>query len=717
MKDETKKGTNESKEERKMADKEKKVSNKPTKGEEKTGNVSRRRFLKSTGLVVGGAAAGIYIGNNSHALAHETPIKDGYGGTVLRVDLTTGKINMEPTTNYEIGKYIGARGLNIKTLYDEVKAGTDALSPENKLILGVGPLVGTRAPSTSRMTITAMSPLCTYGESNIGGLFPIQLKFAGYDQVIISGRSKKPVYLSIVNDKAELKDAAHIWGKGAHEAQDAIIKTADAGTQVISIGPAGENLVRYACIKGTGKNTAGRTGLGAVMGSKNLKAIAARGTGSTELDKPKRFLEINKKLYKGIEAVSDHVNGICATQVPKNFMVDPSLAVIGNYEASSMEGWNNELLDKFDKDYIDKYVGCAKCPIRCYGRTNVPGLPKTIVACFPMGDFSSRLKSTNLVGMVENVTMCNHYGLDATSTGAVIALIYELYDKGILTKEDAEDIPLDRRDKDTVNILMRKIAYREGKIGKLFAEGSVRAAREIGKGAEYYVVHTRGLEPPLADTRIVKGKALSNAVVSRGESTRAFGPPEMSSFDKTPKGLEKHEKAKKQMKELYGTEKAAFHYEYDGKGALISRMDIVTTVYDCVGACKFASDAVLGVFGLDDLLQMLSLATDIDCSEQEVFVAGERTVNLERAFLAREGITRDDDDLGEKLFKEPVPSGPHKGDILERDKFEKMKSDFYKVRGWDVQTGIPGRKKLEELGLDYVADELETILGTSTAKG
>jgi aldehyde:ferredoxin oxidoreductase len=145
-------------------------------------------------------------------------------------------------------------------------------------------------------------------------------------------------------------------------------------------------------------------------------------------------------------------------------------------------------------------------------------------------------------------------------------------------------------------------------------------------------------------------------------------------------------------------------------------MDIITTLYDLVGACKFASDAVLGLFVVDDLLQMLSLATGRDCSEQEVFAAGERTVNLERAFLAREGITRDDDDLGEKLFKEPVPEGPHKGDILERDKFEKMKSDFYNVRGWDVQTGVPGRKKLEELGLDYVADELENILGTNTAK-
>ncbi len=242
-------------------------------------------------------------------------MKNGYGGTVLRVDLTSGEINMEPTTNYEIGKYIGARGLNIKTLYDEVKAGTDALSPENKLILGVGPLVGTRAPTSSRMTITAKSPLCTYGESNIGGLFPIQLKHAGYDQVIISGRSEKPVYLSIVNDKAELKDAHHIWGMGALEAQDAIRKTADADTQALSIGPAGENLVRFACVKGPGKNTAGRTGLGAVMGSKNLKAIAARGTGSTELAKPKEFLEIGDKLHKEIEAVSDYVNGICATDV------------------------------------------------------------------------------------------------------------------------------------------------------------------------------------------------------------------------------------------------------------------------------------------------------------------------------------------------------------------------------------------------------------------
>jgi len=642
-------------------------------------------------------------------------MNNGHGGTILRVDLSSGEIKTEPMSKDDAKHYIGGRGLNAKTLFDEVKAGTDAFSPENKLILGVGPLVGTRAPSSSRMTITGISPQCTYGEANIGGVFSIQLKHAGYDQVIISGRSEKPVYLSIVDDKVELKDAAHLWGMGGHEAQDEILgspgsekQTADDDTQVISIGPAGENLVRYACIKGPGKNTAGRTGLGAVMGSKNLKAIAARGTGSTQLAKPKEFQEMADKLHEAIEAVSGYVNGICATVVPKNFMVDPSMAVIGNFEASTLEGWNNELLDKFDEEHIDKYVGCADCPIRCYGRTKVPGSGKqTVVACFPMGDFSSRLKSTDLVSMVDHVDKVNHYGLDATSTGASIALIYELYEKGILTEEDAEDIPLDRRDKDTINTLIHKIAHREGKIGNLFAEGTVRAAKEIGKGAEYFVIHTRGLEPPLADTRIVKGKALSNAVVSRGESTRAFGPPEMSDFDKSPEGIKKHEETKKQMKEMYGTEKAAFHSEYDGKGALISRMEIITTIFDLVGACKFASDAVLNLFTLDDALKMLSLATGRDWSEEEAMAAGERTINLERAILAREGITRDDDDLGEKLFKEPVTEGPHKGDVLERKKFEKMKSDFYNVRGWSVETGIPERAKLEELGLGRVADELD----------
>ena len=635
---------------------------------------------------------------------------NGHGGTILRVDLSSGDIKTEPLSSHDLEKYIGGRGLNAKTLFDEVKAGTDAFSPENKLILGVGPLVGTRAPSSSRMTITSVSPLCTYGESNIGGVFSLQLKYAGYDQVIISGRSEKPVYLSIIDDKVELKDADHLWGMGSQDAQDEIIKTAVAETQVISIGPAGENLVRYACIKGPLKNTAGRTGLGAVMGSKNLKAIAARGTGSTELANPKEFIKMGDKLHEAVEAVSGYVNGICATIVPKNFMVDSSMAVIGNFEASTLEGWNNELLDKFDEEHIDKYVGCADCPIRCYGRTNVevPGKKKqTVVACFPIGDFSSRLKSTDLVAMVEHVANVDHYGLDATSTGAAIALIYELYEKGILTEEDAEDIPLDHRDKDTINILIHKIASREGKIGNLFAEGTVRAAKKIGKGAEYYVIHTRGLEPPLADTRIVKGKALSNAVVSRGESTRAFGPPEMSDFITTPEGLEKHIEAKKLMKEMYGTEKAAFHSEYDGKGPLISRMEIITTLYDMVGACKFASDAVLKLVTVDDVLKMLSLATGKDWSEEEALAAGERTINLERAFLAREGITRDDDDLGEKLFKEGVPGGPNKGDILERGKFEKMKSSFYKVRGWNLETGTPERERLEALGLAHVADELD----------
>jgi aldehyde:ferredoxin oxidoreductase len=637
-------------------------------------------------------------------------MNNSHRGTILRVDLSSGEIKTEPMSQGDKENYIGGRGLNAKTLFDEVKAGTDAFSPENKLILGLGPLVGTRAPSSSRITITAMSPLCTYGESNIGGVFSIQLKHAGYDQVIISGRSEKPVYLSIVDDKVELKDAGHLWGMESYETQDEILKTADADAQVICIGPAGENLVRYACIKGSGKNAAGRTGLGAVMGSKNLKAIVARGTGSTQLAKPKEFLEIGDTLHEKIEALSDFINGLCAKAVVKNFMVDPGLAIVGNYEASSMEGWTNEHIDQFDKDHVEEYVGCADCPVRCYARTKVQGKPKTIVACYIVGDFTARLKTTDMVSMVEHVELVNRMGLDSASTGAVIALIYELYDKGVLTKEDAEDIPLDRRDKDTVNILIRKIASREGKIGKLFAEGSIRAAREIGKGAEHFVVHTRGLEPPLADTRIVKGKGLSNAVVSRGESTRAFGPSEMSSFESmlsVPGGVEKHEAAKKQMKELYGTEKAAFHYTYEGKAELINTGDLLITLYDLVGACKFTSDLVLQLFGTHVMLKMLSLATGKEWSEEEAFAAAERTVNIERAILAREGITRDDDDLGEKIFNEPTPSGPYKGAIMDRDRFEMMKSKFYNVRGWSVETGTPERKRLEELGLGHVADELD----------
>jgi len=527
------------------------------------------------------------------------------------------------------------------------------------------------------------------------------------------------VYLSIVDDKVELKDASHLWGMETYESQNEILKTAEADTQVLSIGPAGENLVLYACIKGPGKNAAGRTGLGAVMGSKNLKAIAARGTNPAELAEPKKFQEIGDKLHEDIEALSDFLGGLCAKAVVKNFMVDPGLASFGNYETSSLEGWTNEHIDQFDKDYIEEYVGCADCPIRCYARTNVPGKPKTIVACYAMGDFTTRLKTTDMVSMVEHVELVNRLGLDATSTGAVIALIYELYDKGILTKEDAEDIPLDRRDKDTVNTLMRKIAYREGKLGKLFAEGSLRAARKIGNGAEYYVVHTRGLEPPQADTRIVKGKGLSGATVGRGEPTRAFGPAEMSSFEtmlSAPGGVEKHEEAKKQMKELYGTEKAAIYNEYEGKPGLIHTGDLMITLYDLVGACKFSSDIVLHLFSSNDMLKMLSLATGKEWSKEEALAAAERSINLERAFLAREGVTRDDDDLGEKIFNEPTPSGPYKGNIMDRKKFEHMKTKFYGVRGWNYKTGTPERKKLTELGLEHVADELEEILGTNSEK-
>ncbi len=632
--------------------------------------------------------------------------------TILRVDLSSGEIKKEAMSEDVAVKYIGGRGLNAKTLFDEVKAGTDAFSPENKLIFGLGPLVGTRAPSASRITVSSMSPLSIYGESNIGGVFSIQLKHAGYDQVIIQGRSEKPVYLSIVDDKVELKDAGHLWGMECYDTHDEILKTAETESQVICIGPAGENLVRYACIKGPGKNAAGRTGLGAVMGSKNLKAIVARGTGKTYIAQPKEAKELGDHLHEKIEALSDFINGVCAKAVVKNFCVEPGLAAFGNYDSSTLEGYTDELIDQFDKDHVDEYVGCADCPIRCYSKTNIPGKPKTIVACYAMADFTARLKTTDMVSMVEHVELVNSLGLDATSTGAVIALIYELYDKGIITKEDAEDIPLDidSRGKDTVNLLMRKIAYREGKLGELFAEGSLRAVREIGKGAEYYVVHTRGLEPPLADTRIVKGKGLSGATVGRGEPTRAFGPSEMSSFKSavsTLEGIAKHEEAKKQMKERYGTEKAAIHSEYEGKAELINTGDLMITLCDLVGSCKFSSDLVLKLFGTDDMLKMLSYATGREWSLEEAYAAAERSINLERAILAREGVTRDDDDLGEKIFNEPTPSGPYKGAIMDRGKFERMKDKFYNVRGWNVEKGTPERKKLEELGLGHVADELD----------
>jgi aldehyde:ferredoxin oxidoreductase len=644
----------------------------------------------------------------------------GYSGTILRVDLTSGTITKEATANADIENFIGGRGLNVKTLYDEVKPGIDALSPENKLILGVGPLVGTLAPSSGRMTITAKSPLSTYGESNIGGHFGTQLKHAGYDQVIISGRSEKPVYIDIVNETVQLKDAGHIWGKSTLEAQNEIVKASkDPDSQVLSIGLAGENLVRFACIKGTGKNAAGRTGMGAVMGSKNLKAIAVRGTGAIKLANPKEFLEFSVKTQESIKDICKAYSGSNVTEVPKQFFENLGFCVFGNFEATTLDGWKPGMFESFNKSYVTKYTGCANCPIACYGKVSVPGLPDTILACFPMADFSARMKTTNLEGMTENIIMADRYGLDATSTGAVIALIFDLYNKGFLSKEDAEDIPLDRPDKDTVNTLIRKISLREGKIGNLFAEGSLRAARALGKGAEYHVVHTRGLEPSPSDLRVLKGKALSNAVMNRGESIRAPTSVEMSSIALMGQDPEEllhgsFEMTKTLVKEITGTEKAAYHFEYEGKPALVAHFEIETAVYDNIGMCKYHGQGALALLKYDSVGEILSLATGMKIGTEELRKAAEKTVVLERAFLAREGIRRDDDSVGEKLFKEPIPDGMHKGAILDRDKFERMKDEFYALRGYDVTTGIPARKKLEELGLDTVADDLEKIQADTT---
>jgi aldehyde:ferredoxin oxidoreductase len=644
----------------------------------------------------------------------------GYAGTILRVDLTSGTITKEATANADIENFIGGRGLNVKTLYDEVAPGIDAFSPENKLILGVGPLVGTLAPSSGRMTITTKSPLSTYGETNIGGYFGVQLKHAGYDQVIISGRSEKPVYIDIVNETVQLKDAGHIWGKSTLEAQNEIAKASkDPDTQVISIGPAGENLVRFACIKGSGKNTAGRTGTGAVMGSKNLKAIAVRGTRPIKLAKPKEFLEFSVKTHESIKDQCRAMSGVGLDEVPKQWFEELDLCVFGNFETTTLDGFKPGLFEAFNKAYVTKHVGCANCAVGCQGKVSIPGLPDTILSCFPLGDFSVRVKNADLRGMAENIIMANRCGVDTTSAGAVIALIFDLYNKGFLTKEDAEDIPLDRPDKDTVNTLIRKISLREGKIGNLFAEGSLRAARALGKGAEYHVVHTRGLEPSPSDLRVLKGKALSNAVMNRGESIRAPTSVEMSSIALMGQDPEEllhgsFEMTKTLVKEITGTEKAAYHFEYEGKPALVAHFEIETAVYDNIGMCKYHGQGALALLKYDSVGEILSLATGMKIGTEELRKAAEKTVVLERAFLAREGIRRDDDSVGEKLFKEPIPDGMHKGAILDRDKFERMKDEFYALRGYDVTTGIPARKKLEELGLDTVADDLEKIQADTT---
>jgi aldehyde:ferredoxin oxidoreductase len=617
-------------------------------------------------------------------------MKGAYMGKILRIDLTNQKVSESSLPEEYVKKYVGGRGIAARILYDIMKPGTDPLSPENKMVWGTGPLTGlpVQAASSGWVVVTRSPLTYTYFRSRCVSNLGIMLKKAGYDFMIIEGKAEKPTYIYINNGNVEFGDASSLWGTttdlAQHILKEYIIRNPKAETAVI--GPAGERLVKYAIVQ-SGTRQLGRGGIGAVMGSKNLKGVIVYG------DKPIPIA--NEELLK--ELVKEQVKQLAASHGAKRMQRYGTAAIhalinqIGDYPHKNFRETfypDHEKLNGEGKvKRTVRNAGCPNCLIMCWKYTYVKEGP--YAGAWVDGPeyetfctFGGLLDIPNLDAVIYANQLADLYGIDTISAGVAIAFAIEAFEKGILTTKDTDGLELKWGDENVLMTLIRKIAFREG-IGDLLAEGVKRASEKLGKGSEYFAIHIKGLELPAYDPRPVKAHGLGMVTSNIGGS-HALGYG---------------------TQEVFGLPTPVDKYTVEGKGKLTAYNQNRLTWGECCIWCTFPTRSE---WHKPDLLtKIVNAATGIDFGGfEEALKIGERVWNVERAFNVREGFDRRHDTLPERFLKEPIPSGPSKGQIFE---LEPLLNEYYQARGWDVATGLPTRAKLEELGLKDIADELEKM--------
>ncbi len=609
----------------------------------------------------------------------------GYASRILRMDLSTGKTRINPLNEEVRKKYIGGIGLGMYLLVENSKPGTDPFSPENPLILTTGPLSGTMAPTGGNgHAFVSKSPLTNgLGEAKSHGFFGSELKRAGYDAVIFEGRAEKPAYAWIDDDSIQLMDAKHLWGKSPQETEDMIREDlGDYYIRIASIGMGGEKLSRVACVINDKTRAAGRTGMGAVMGSKNLKAIALRGTKDVGVAKPEEFMEFVKMLHERMKGPATTKYRTLGT--PLNVLVHNSLGALPtrNFTNAVFEGAEKVSGEYLNERFVAKIDGCSSCAMRCEHIAVVPEGPykgtTTRVEYEPLWAFGPHCGVDRLDAIIKAMDLCNYYGLDSLSAGNIVGFAMDCYEHGILTKEDTDGIDLEFGNPEAIVETVHRIGKREG-LGDILAEGVKRAAEKIGKGAEKYANHIKGLEMTGYDIRGLKTAALGYAVSFRGADHNRHGAY----------GLD-----------LKGTVDR-FKFEKD-RSKLIIDIEDLYTVIDSLIVCKFSRGTYYG--GFDDLANYYTLATGIPMTAEELRGAGERISNLGRLFNIREGLTRKDDHLPPKIMSTPIPDDTvSKGSFITQKELDFMLDDYYAHRGW-TKEGLPTLEKLKDLGMDDLAD-------------
>ena len=613
----------------------------------------------------------------------------GYAGRVLYVDLNTGKTRTEKLSQETAKKYVGGIGLGMHLYLSNSKAGTAPFSPENPLVLALGPLAGTMFPTAGNGHAFISKSPATGGvaEAVSHGTFGTELKRAGYDAVIITGQAKKPAYLWIDDDSVKLRDAGHLWSRSPGETEDVIRdELDDYYIRVASIGLAGEKQSKIAGIINDKTHVAGRTGLGAVMGSKNLKAIAVRGTYDVAVAKPTEFLDL-------VEDFHERMKGPAASKYRtigsiENLTVNNNLTCMptNNYEAAHFPNADKISGEVLNEHFVIKIIACNSCAMRCEH-----------VAIIRDGSYRgtmTRLEYDNVWALGPNCGVdqpnfiikaaerCYYYGLDATSAGVAVSFIMDCYENGLLTQDELDGIDARFGNANALVNLIEKIGKREG-IGELLADGVRSAAEKIGKNSAELAQHIKGLEVTGYDLRCLKTAALGAAVSFRGADHTRSGVLVLDL-----KGKVNSLKAEKD------------------RGKIVKEYEDVTNLLDSLMVCKNAK----GTFyqELADIAKIYSIVTGFEVTAEEMGMAGERIQTLAKLINTREGLSRKDDTLPWKVLNKPVPDdGPAKGAVITKEELDLMLDDYYQARGWTKQ-GNPTKAKLAELGLEKYASLIES---------
>jgi aldehyde:ferredoxin oxidoreductase len=599
----------------------------------------------------------------------------GYTGKILNIDLNTKTTKIEKTNLNDARDFIGAKGLGAKILMDRLPIKTDPLSSKNILMFTTGPITGTSAQTSGRGTVVTKSPQTgLFLDSHFGGFFAAELKKAGFDIIIVNGKSDKPVYLVINNESIQFKDAKEIWDKECLETHN-WLQNKEGKIKTAVIGPAGENLVKFSAITFDGHRHAGRGGAGAVMGSKNLKAITVTGNNKIPLHNPEGFAKKSKEVLQRIQE-NDFV------PIRRKFGTPYWVKVVNeegfiptkNYQEGEFEFAKEIDADAMQKKIVDKGGACFNCVIACWNKSSIKNGPYKGVSLVGPEYETIALMGSNL-GMktIEDIaylnSRCNELGMDTISLGGVLGFAIEAYEKKIITKKNLNNNDIGWGKTEELAKLIEDIAYRRGKIPSILAEGVKAAADVLGKNSKDFAVHVKGLEIPGYDPRGTFGMGIAYATSDRGAC---------------------HQRAWTVKAELYDPNLQRFSFK--DKAKMVKEVQDSIAAFFSLVFCDFAP------ISIEHCVELWNLSTGFDHTAETYLKAGERIWNVIRLFNLREGMDPADDNLPIRLFKESFSKGQAKDILIKKEDFEKSLKEYYAMRGWN-EKGIPTSSKLKELGL------------------